>query len=457
MPPTDAQLAERLAARLAQLLPRCRTDAHLLSITLFVDAATRPSLPHTGSRLLWRRPDEGTCLVGSGEAARLTAAGEDRLKLLTRETERLFEGWSWHDPDQAGGGPRAFIGFAFDPEDEMSGGWSTFPNTALIVPRVLAERTRDGWAVTFTATAPERGNPHCLLGVWRDTARHLFRSRTTRHATGVQRSDAFPNDGEWLRLAGRALDAIADRELEKVVPYRTIRLLTERMPDPRTLIETLTRSHHQSSVLAAGFGRATLVAATPERLVSVRDRTVVCDALAATAATGTRLGGDKAEREHGAVVDHLRRSLEASCTELTLPPAPRRRVLPGLQHLWTPLRGRLRPGESLLSVAARIHPTPAVCGTPPNAARAWLNAAGQTRRGWYSGAFGWLQPDGEGELAVVLRCALLGEGEAHLFAGAGIVAGSDPVAELAETELKLAGLEQAMAIAWADDRMAAIL
>jgi len=112
----------------------------------------------------------------------------------------------------------------------------------------------------------------------------------------------------------------------------------------------------------------------------------------------------------------------------------------GLQHLWTPIRGRLRPDIALLDLAARLHPTPAVAGMPLEPARAMLRRLGERRRDWYTGAAGWVDRAGNGDLAVVLRCAILDGHQAQLSAGAGIVAASEPEAELAETELKLGAM-----------------
>ena len=98
----------------------------------------------------------------------------------------------------------------------------------------------------------------------------------------------------------------------------------------------------------------------------------------------------------------------------------------------------------LVDLAARLHPTPAVGGVPTHAALEWLTAHGETARGWYTGSVGWLTPEGDGEFAVVLRCAMLHGNRADLFAGAGIVAGSSPASEFDETELKFQALLDAL-------------
>jgi menaquinone-specific isochorismate synthase len=152
----------------------------------------------------------------------------------------------------------------------------------------------------------------------------------------------------------------------------------------------------------------------------------------------------KAQHEHALVVESIQSALAPLCRELALPDSPEVVKLRNLQHLWTGIKGTLRSGVSLLDAARRLHPTPAVAGTPTDRACQWLQDHETLARGWYSGIVGWLQADGEGELSVLLRCAVLQGRSAELFAGAGIVSDSDPQAELQETEMKLRAMLEAM-------------
>jgi menaquinone-specific isochorismate synthase len=117
------------------------------------------------------------------------------------------------------------------------------------------------------------------------------------------------------------------------------------------------------------------------------------------------------------------------------------------QHLWSPMSGRLRPGRGLLDLAERLHPTPATNGEPREPARDWLRASEPSGRGWYTGAAGVLGPDLEGELWVLLRSAEVAGNTAWLHAGAGIVRGSDPLAEWRETGHKLSAMATALRFA----------
>jgi len=148
--------------------------------------------------------------------------------------------------------------------------------------------------------------------------------------------------------------------------------------------------------------------------------------------------------EHRIVVDQIRKALEPCCGALLAPQAPEIMSLPTVHHLWSPVGGHLRNGSDLLDLARRLHPTPAVGGSPRPAALEWLQRHEAQSRGWYTGAFGWLDAAGNGELSVVLRCGIVKHDCVDLFAGAGIVADSRPDQELAETEWKLCTLRGAL-------------
>jgi len=175
-------------------------------------------------------------------------------------------------------------------------------------------------------------------------------------------------------------------------------------------------------------------------LVSLRGAQVVSEALAGTAwdrASLDSLGDAKNLREHRLVLNAIVHALEAACSFQEIPAHPSVRQLRDLFHLRSVLRGVVRPGGTLLNLVERLQPTPAVGGSPTRRAQEWLAHHGESRPAWYSGGTGWLGMDGDGDFAVALRCAWLTGNQADLYAGAGIVAGSEPATELAEIEAKL--------------------
>jgi isochorismate synthase len=196
-------------------------------------------------------------------------------------------------------------------------------------------------------------------------------------------------------------------------------------------------------VLVRPPGGGTLVAATPERLVRRDGDVVRCDALAGTISAGYEggaaalLASRKDRWEHDLVVRAIREALEGAGAIVDAPAEPAVRTLRHVLHLCTPFRATLRAPRHVLELAARLHPTPAVGGTPTPVAVDWITHREPAPRGWYASPVGWFDLDGNGELAVAIRSGVLAGNRAHLWTGAGIVAGSDPERELAETESKL--------------------
>jgi menaquinone-specific isochorismate synthase len=156
------------------------------------------------------------------------------------------------------------------------------------------------------------------------------------------------------------------------------------------------------------------------------------------------LGSDKNLREHRVVIDAIRAALADCCDGFRVPATPQVMQLTNAQHLWSPISAQPRPGVDLFELAERLHPTPATNGQPRTDAQAWLKGTEPFDRGWYTGAAGLVQPDGTGALWVLLRCARVSGARAELYAGAGIVAGSDPASEWSETEAKLAAMLSAL-------------
>jgi isochorismate synthase EntC len=156
------------------------------------------------------------------------------------------------------------------------------------------------------------------------------------------------------------------------------------------------------------------------------------------------LGSAKDLAEHAAVRNELHAALSESCDDVSAPRQPSILTLPHVHHLHTSIHARLRENGSVLGLVAQLHPTPAVGGSPRDAALRFLEEHENLDRGWYAAPVGWLGLGG-GEFAVALRCAIVDEDEAVLFAGCGIVADSDPDLEYAESSLKLQAMDSSIA------------
>jgi menaquinone-specific isochorismate synthase len=237
--------------------------------------------------------------------------------------------------------------------------------------------------------------------------------------------------------------------LDKVVLTRRVSVCAAQPVDPARVMAILAQRHPRGTLFGLEMPEGgVFMGASPELLAGLHHGEAYCDALAGTAwgPGGARplLNDVKNGREHRLVVQSIAEALRPVCSRLEVPAAPVALHLGNLHHLWSGLRGRVKPGIGLLDLLERLHPTPAVGGYPRQAALDWLARHKERRGSWYTGAIGWMDMAGEGEFAVALRCAQVHENRAELYAGAGIVAGSDPQRELAETEAKLAPMLDAL-------------
>jgi len=285
-----------------------------------------------------------------------------------------------------------------------------------------------------------------------DDSRSASRAGETRRE-GFERSG---HSAEGFRLlVAEALAAIAGGDLEKVVLARSERLRSERPLAVAELLRRLRAAHPGCTLFAVARGGVTWAGATPERLVRVVGRQVEAEVVAGSAPRGASPRADhelaralleskKDQEEHAVVRRAVCSALAAVCQKVEAAESPALFRTRGIQHLRTPVRGRLRAATPAapLELVEALHPTPAVCGAPRQAALDWIARREGLQRGWYAGPLGWLDDVGNGEFAVGLRGALLGGREALLFAGAGVVRGSRPEAELAETEWKLASVRE---------------
>jgi isochorismate synthase len=258
----------------------------------------------------------------------------------------------------------------------------------------------------------------------------------------------IPSASGYAGAVRTAVDRIASSDLRKVVLARSIEVDAGRLLDPRRLAHRLRAVDADAFTFAMPVDGGVLVGASPELLVSRFGREVRSNPLAGSAPrsgdpTRDRAFADeladsaKDREEHRIVVDDVARVLGSFCTELAWDPEPVLLETPNVWHLSTRFRGVLaEPAPSVLEMVAALQPTPAVAGAPHADALATIAELEPFDRGCYAGPVGWVDADGDGEWAIALRCAVLDRDRATLYAGAGIVAGSDPDAEVDETARK---------------------
>jgi menaquinone-specific isochorismate synthase len=275
-------------------------------------------------------------------------------------------------------------------------------------------------------------------------------------ALRLRYADGALDPATWCSAVSAAVERIAAGDLAKVVLARDLLVAADQPLDPRRLLRRLAARFPDCWTFAVDG----LLGATPELLLRRTGRTLSARVLAGTAPRGAGedddrlarelLGSAKDRAEHELAVDSLVEALEPFCSSLTAPAEPELLTLANVRHLATDVVGRQRTRgprgrAGLLELVGAVHPTAAVCGTPTPLAAALIDELEGMDRGRYAGPVGWLDGRGDGEFGLALRCAeLTGDRGARLFAGCGIVAGSDPAAELAETQAKFAAFQAAL-------------
>ena len=269
----------------------------------------------------------------------------------------------------------------------------------------------------------------------------------------------LPEPEVYRRGVARAVTELTEGRLRKVVLARTLQLTLDDPVDLRKLLHNLARDNSRGFTFAAPLpGARTLVGATPELLLSRTGTRMVSNPLAGSRPRGQDsvrdeamarelLSSAKDREEHQIVVESVVESLRPFCRDLDVPARPSLISTPTMWHLSTEITGELVDDNvTALTLAGALHPTPAVCGTPTATARHTIAELEPFDRGFYTGAVGWCDDAGDGEWVVAIRCAEVAATSLRLFAGAGIVAASDPAEELAETSAKFRTLLRAMGV-----------
>ncbi len=379
----------------------------------------------------WIRRDEG--LIGWGVAAMLEVRGEERFSRAQRWWSSLCNASVIDDSvSVAGSGPVAFGSFAFDPDS---------PSVVVLPEVIMGRKGGQAWITVINSEE----DPRLRVPI----------ASVPSPPTAVSWTEGALASSEWEGVVAEAVRRINAGELDKVVLARDVIAQVEGEIDVRYLLRQLAREYPTCWT----FTVAGMVGATPELLVRRTGDLVTSRVLAGTvrrrgdaqADAGLAIAlleSDKDLEEHEYAVHSVARALAAHCTDLDVPATPHVLKLSNVQHLATDVTGRLADNAPVLALAASLHPTAAVCGTPTERAFTMIRELEGMDRGRYAGPVGWFDSRGDGEFGIALRCAQVDQeaGTVRAFAGCGIVAGSNPARELAESNAKLTPIRDALTV-----------
>jgi menaquinone-specific isochorismate synthase len=372
-------------------------------------------------------------IIGWGEVARSSFHGPERFS-------RAQRWWSKQCSISNGDAPIAFASFAFDKDPGLS---------VLLIPEVAIIRNEFGTKLTITSNTAIS-----------DSHITKIKSEVTHPrivAQGINNVTWLPGSrpiSEWQSAVDNAVTRINAGELDKVVLARDIVAQLDQPVHVGALLMRLNESFPECWTFCVDG----LVGATPELLIRRDGEHVTSRVLAGTMRrsrdtdrdgqlAAELLDSDKDQEEHVYAVESVAAALASHCADLNVPDRPFVLRLANVQHLATDVTGELVDAAPALALAASLHPTAAVCGTPTERASHLIRELEGMDRGRYSAPVGWLAANGDGEFGIALRCALIESEDRktlRLFAGCGIVAGSTGESEVAESQAKFAAMKSAL-------------
>ena len=378
----------------------------------------------------WIRSGDG--LVGFGEYKKFIVTGEDRFdRARAWWNDQLSEFKINNNVHGSGTGPLLFASFAFD---------STSPSVLVIPEIVLGQKNGKSW-ITWIGDKNQPG---------------LEKISNSSISGEITWQEAAKDEEVWRQQVTKAITAIKDGLVEKVVLARDLTATSTKEIDARTLLQRL-EIEYPSTWLFLVNG---LVGATPELLVRLSKSLVTSRVLAGTirksgnedrdlALAASLAKSSKDLEEHEYAVKSVADGLAPFCSSTNVPESPFVLHLANVMHLATDVTGVLNSSArqaDVFTLIEQLHPSAAVCGTPTEVAKKYISQLEQMDRGRYSGPVGWIDAQGDGEIAIALRCGLLSEDRKsiRIFAGCGIVADSNPEKEFAESQSKLIPMRTAL-------------
>lgn len=433
----------------------------IASVTTAVDCADPVATVFASRRAVdpwfcWQEPDRGFALAALGRAHSVVARGRNRFREVAAECAHL-SGDAIVRGSVEEGPTNGLVwtgGFAFDDEGAGSPAWSSFEPAAMILPELSIQKGPEGAFLTLNALTgpgvePGRAGADLLGRVGSLVSGEL--GLLDPHPTIRSEIESAISPDRFERAVGDAVERIKGGEIAKVVLAREVRVRSGSAHDPGSVFTAIREGFPSCFNFCVGTPEAAFIGASPELLVRCVGR----------GATTVGLAGSTRRSSDPAVDDHLAQKLLASSKDRGEQELVVRQIVKALsrlsvwveaaaepeiikvaniQHLGTPVFAQLAEPHTAIELAGLLHPTPAVGGEPWNRAEKVMAEVEQLDRGWYAGPVGWMDGSGDGEFCVGLRSALLRDRDAHLYAGVGVVADSDPAEELAETEIKLNAL-----------------
>ncbi len=416
------------------------------------------SASHTLS-FYWENPQKHEAILGHGVIQSLSLNSPDRFRQSQQFIDQCFQNIiRIGRQDIEGSSPHIFCGFTFFSDDNYLN--SPFPSALLFLPEIQVVKRNNQCVVTLNFLLSKAVNIKLLI---QDINRKILALAlvepdtysSTVNPRKNNKQAQFYTKQNFEKSVASALESIQSKRFSKLVLAHTLDLVIPSNFEQIDCLNNLRNRHFDCYIFSLGNGKGQyFLGASPERLISIKNRQLVTDALAGSAPRGNTpiedaklsqalLQSSKERREHQAVIEFITQRLKQLGLSPQLSPL-RVLQLSNIQHLWTPIYAQLNSQIHPLEIVAQLHPTPAVAGVPTDIACEEIRRYESFERSLYAAPLGWIDCNGNSEFIVGIRSALISGNQARLYAGAGIVEGSFPDKELAEIQLKFQALLQAL-------------
>lgn len=397
----------------------------------------------------WKIKDVDIEFLAFSPLVNFNKNGEDRLQLTSESVNNynklFFSNWK---ENQLDGIPIVVGGIKFA-SNQKSNLWSDFNDSDWFIPKFIF-LNKDGKSFIIYNYVIGLPNDQVIaeLNAIINSFNDLSAIETQDYSPSIISSKLETDSLEkWKIIVNKALENISNGFLSKVVLSREVKYHLHEYPNISSILLSLSEKYPKCYTFAFKRGESVFIGASPEKLAKINNRWIEVDALAGSAPRGQNeqedtemenylLNSEKNLFEQRAVVNFIHNLLSKFSDKIIFDDKPVIRKLPNIQHLWTVLKARLNQDFDIFDLLYKLHPTPAICGDPWKVAQNFILEMEPHDRGLYSGNIGWFNFNGHGEIAVGIRSTLIKDDELFIYAGCGIVEGSEPNAEFEESEIK---------------------
>ena len=377
-------------------------------------------------------PDTGNTYLGIGKIVSHQINAKKELSTIKNKQYAIVS--NTKEPLQF------FGGVSFNLDIKRSYPWKNIPSGEFFIPKILLQAKKSKTTITYSRYIDGSVLKSSIIRDYKNSiaAIHKTSSTISQKIPNIVLNKQSVNRKSYLKVIEDVISTIKKTKLEKVIISRLIKYTMNHNLSVASFIKYLNKEHANCFNFFICFDKqTTFIGSTPERLISLQNKSYVIDAIAGSASDKENLQSTKELDEHNYVVDHVKNTMDLISAKIEIPSKPKILMLKYIHHLKTPISGILKKKVHILDVIATLYPTPALLGKKSEDALKIIKKYEQNDRGWYGGALGVYDTNGDGEYYVPIRSGLIKDKTLCLFSGSGLISKSIPKMEEQETLLKL--------------------